>query len=220
MTSHVRSNDGRVQDVAAVAEAARREGAAVLLDASHSAGILPVRASELGLDYVVVSAYKHLLCPRGVAFFHIARSRWPAVQPIVASWRSAADPYGDSFYGGDLSALSPTASRYDVSLAWHAWVGALESLRFLCSVAEGERERWAVGLAGLLASRLGLKASGSSVLSVPVRSTDAAEEVLAAAGVVGALRAGKVRLSFHLYNGEEDVEVAARALAPLVAGGG
>ena len=177
-----------------------------------------MRASELGLDYVVVSAYKHLLCPRGVAFFRIARRRWPTVQPIVASWRSAADPYGESFYGGDLSALCSTAARYDVSLAWHAWVGALESLRFLSSVAEDERERWAVGLAGLLASRLGVEATGSSVLSVPVRSTEAAQRALVAAGVVAAVRAGKVRLSFHLYNGEEDVDLAARVLEPLVAG--
>ena len=45
--------------------AARSVGAQVLVDASHSTGILPLAAERLQIDFVVAAAYKHLLCPRG-----------------------------------------------------------------------------------------------------------------------------------------------------------
>ena len=154
-TSHVRSRNGRVQDLAAVAEAASRVGAAVLVDATHSAGILPIWASRLGVDYVVCAAYKHLLCPRGVAFMSVREAAWGKGLPAAASWRSAADPYAH-YYGPDLPVLSRTAAQYDVSLAWHAWVGAVPSLEFLRSVEAGQRQQWVVGLAKNLADRLGL----------------------------------------------------------------
>jgi selenocysteine lyase/cysteine desulfurase len=38
-------------------------------------------------------------------------------------------------------------------------------------------------------------------------------ERLAAAGVRAAVRAGRLRLSFHLYNSDADVEAVLRALA-------
>jgi selenocysteine lyase/cysteine desulfurase len=167
VTSHIRSNDGHVQDLATVAAAARAADARVLVDATYTAGILPVDADELGLDYVVAAAYKHLLCPRDAAFMRIARQRWSPTPPPAASWRSAADPYGH-YYGGDLSALAPTAARFDVSLAWHAWVGGERSLAFLTNIPLAQRQRWCVGLADELAVRLHLAPTESSLISVRV----------------------------------------------------
>ena len=167
-TSQVRSNDGRVQDLAAVAAAARAVGAAVLVDATHAAGVLPVDAEALGLDYVLVAAYKHLLCPRGVALMRVARERWEhGAGPgrVVALGRRRLRP----LLRPELADLAPTAARYDVSLAWHAWVGAVPALEFLAGVPAGERRDWCVGLADEAAKLLGLPPTGSSVLAVPVR---------------------------------------------------
>ncbi|GIF51530.1 selenocysteine lyase/cysteine desulfurase [Asanoa ferruginea] len=216
-TSQVRSNDGRVQDLAAVAAAARAVGAAVLVDATHAAGVLPVDAAALGLDYVLVAAYKHLLCPRGVALMRVARSRWSQVPAFVASWRSAGDAYAH-YYGPSLDDLAPTAARYDVSLAWHAWVGAVPALEFLASVPAPDRRDWCVGLADETAKLLGLPPTGSSVLAVPVADRAAAASALRAANIVtsvpptgpGAL----IRLSFHLYNDLSQARLVADVLAP------
>ncbi|GIF62590.1 hypothetical protein Ais01nite_06250 [Asanoa ishikariensis] len=214
-TSQVRSNDGRVQDLAAVATAARAVGAAVLVDATHAAGVLPVDAEALGLDYVLVAAYKHLLCPRGVAFMRVARERWEQVPALVASWRSAGDAYAH-YYGPALADLAPTAARYDVSLAWHAWVGAVPALEFLAGVPAGERRDWCVGLADEAAKLLGLPPTGSSVLAVPV--TEGAPAALRAANIVTSVpptgAAALIRLSFHLYNDLSQARLVADVLAP------
>ena len=166
MTSHVRSNDGRVQDLGELARAIHAVGGRILVDATHSAGIMQIDATAMDLDVVVAAAYKHLLCPRGVALMRVGSDLLPALSPWAASWRSAAKPY-DHFYGGDLSVLADTAARLDVSLAWHGWVGAEQSLDFLCSVPSDDRESWCVGLATRLADGIRIMPTGSSVIGVP-----------------------------------------------------
>jgi selenocysteine lyase/cysteine desulfurase len=212
-TSHVRSNGGDVQDLDSVAAQAAEVGARVLIDATHSAGLLPIDSSRRGLDVVVAAAYKHLLCPRGVAFVRISPSAQRAYAPVSASWVSVAPR---TYYGGDTGALAPDARRFDVSLAWHAWVGAVESLRFLNAIPAEQRRRWTVGLASDLAARLGLEATGSSFLSIPVRvPLDELTRRLAEADVAASIRAGEVRVAFHVYNTQADVDYVAGVLAPL-----
>lgn len=215
-TSHVRSNGGGRQDLGAVCSAVREHGAAVLLDATHSAGVLEIRAEEDGIDYVLCAAYKHLLCPRGVAFLRVARRHWHTLQPVCASWRSAGDRYSH-FYGGTLDDLADDAAKFDVSLAWHAWYAARESLRVLAAVDAGKRERWTVGLATRLAVLLGLEPTGSSILGIPVALTHGeVVERLKQASIVASEREGAVRVSFHLYNDDADVRLVAETLVDVV----
>src|SRR5262245_11088919 len=129
-TSQVQSNGGALQDMEAVAAAAQEHGAAIIVDATHAAGIVRLDARRLGVDCVVAAAYKHLLCPRGVAFMRLASASRFRPAPFLAGWRAAADPYS-TYFGGTLDDLAAGAAQYDVSLAWHPWVGARESLRTL-----------------------------------------------------------------------------------------
>jgi selenocysteine lyase/cysteine desulfurase len=216
-TSHVQSNGGALQEIEAVAEAARAHGAAVVVDATHSTGVLRLDARRLEIDCVISAAYKHLLCPRGVAFMRLSSTSRLHPAPFLAGWRAAADPYS-TYYGGTLDDLADGAARYDVSLAWHPWVGALESLRTLTAVGAQERESHAVGLASAAAEALAIRPTGSSVLGVPVRTSPAeTRALLAGAGIVASLPAGQVRFSFHMYNVDEDVEHLAAVVGPLVA---
>jgi selenocysteine lyase/cysteine desulfurase len=212
-TSHVRSNGGGVQDLDAVAAAAARVGARLLVDATHAAGILPIEASARGLDLVVVAAYKHLLCPRGVAFMRISPDEQRRFVPLNASWVSA-DPR--TYFGGGAELLASDARRFDVSLAWHPWVGAVESLRVLNAIPAEERERWTTGLATDFAGRVGVEPTGSSFVGVPVRIGLAeTRRVLADADVAASMHTGEVRVSFHVYNTLADVDYVAGVIGPL-----
>lgn len=215
-TSHVRSNGGGLQDIEAVAEAAKAHGAALLVDATHSAGLLRLDARRLEIDCVVVAAYKALLCPRGVAFMRLSSTSRLRPAPFLAGWRSAADPYS-TYFGGTLADLAAGAAKYDVSLAWHPWVGARESLLTLMAVDAAARESYAVGLATAAAEALGVAPTGSSVLGVPVRTApEETRAVLREAGIAAAFPAGQVRFSFHIYNVPADVEHLAEVVGPLV----
>jgi len=209
--SLVQSQSGRTAAQTEVVDAAERVGARTLIDATHAVPFLRIDARA---DFVVCSAYKHLLSPRGVAFLAIARQRWPETPAWLANWRSTPNPY-TVFYGGPLSQAA-SAARYDVSLAWHAWAGAATSLGLLVDWRHDGLLEEPRALARELATSLGLPPPASTLVSVPVDDAERLRAELQQAGIKAAVRAGGVRLSTHVYNTREQVERATAILARFV----
>jgi selenocysteine lyase/cysteine desulfurase len=203
--SSVQSADGRVLDVGALTAAAVRHGARVLLDTTQSCGWLPVDCSTV--DYAVCAAYKWLLSPRGVAFLSVRPEHLDTLTPHAANWYAGADIWS-SIYGSPLR-LSAAARRLDTSPAWFSWVGAAHALELLAGLDAEAVRAHDVGLADAFLAGLGRPPQGSAIVTV---DAPGAADALAGAGVRSAVRAGRVRASFHLYNDDSDVE---RALAAL-----
>jgi selenocysteine lyase/cysteine desulfurase len=67
-----------------------------------------------------------------------------------------------------------------------------------------------IALANEFLTALGQPPSNSAIVSVP--ADDAAVDRLTAAGVRFGVRAGRVRVAFHLYSTTADVDLAVRAL--------
>ena len=212
--SLTRSQDGATAALGDIAAAARHHGAQLLVDATHAIPFVPVERWIADIDYLVCHGYKHLLCPRGVAFFHVRRDRWNDIQPWLANWR-AGEPLYMRSYGGSLDDLARDARRFDVSLAWHAWVGAEPSLALLVEWRERGFLEDAKMLANRLASGLGVEEPSASIVSLRVHDAEAAEIALAEVGVRCAARGGNIRLSPHVYNTADDVDRAIDALAAL-----
>ena len=106
--SAVQSSDGRIADIDAVLEAARRVGALTVVDATQAAGWLRLPLDRI--DATVCSAYKWLCCPRGTAFMVVSPRCWPMCRPSAASW-FAADECTAAYYGSPLRlARTPGAS--------------------------------------------------------------------------------------------------------------
>ena len=210
--SHVQSASGVAVDLEALCTAAHGVGAKVFVDLSQSLGVIPFDVASPAVDYAACAAYKWLCCPRGVGFFYVRRSHWPSTPAPAANWRAGDDPYG-RFYGTPLH-LAPTASRFDVSLAWNAWVGAKASLELLTELDETLRFELANGAARGFADCLGLAPPAAGIVSVAVK--EGAAEILEREHVVTSSRAGRVRLAFHFYNTLQQAEQVAALLEPFV----
>jgi selenocysteine lyase/cysteine desulfurase len=205
--SLVQSATGEVADAASVATAARDAGARVLIDTTQATGWMPT--TELEADMIVCHSYKWLCAPRGAAFAAFSDRAMAELTPLAAGWYSGTDPWA-SCYGPDLH-LADDAGRFDLSPAWHAWVGAEAALDFAASLDAEEVRIYDVGLANAFRERLGLVASDSAIVTWP----DAEGDDLAAltvAGITASGRAGRARVAFHLWNDDEDVHLAARAI--------
>lgn len=209
-TSLVQSADGRLLDLDQLLAATRATDTRLLLDITQAAGWLPVAASVA--DYTVCGGYKFLLAPRGTAFFTVRPDRLETLTPFLAGWYAGAERWS-SIYGGPLR-LSETARRFDISPAWHAWVGQAESLELLNAVGGDAIWQHTTALAADLARRLGRPTPGSATLSLPIAAD--ASEALARAGITCAVRAGNLRVSFHLYNTADEVVQTAEALQGVV----
>lgn len=201
------SADGRLADVAALQEACRRTDTRLLLDLTQSAGWLPLDVS--GVDYTVCSAYKWLLSPRGTAFMTVHPDRWDDLIPHAAGWYAGDDPW-DSIYGAPLR-LARDARRFDTSPAWHAFVGTDASLSLLEDVGLPALHRHGVGLANRFLAGIDRPPGESAIVSLAVDQE--APALLARHGIQAAVRAGRLRLSFHVSNGPQDADVAASVLA-------
>ena len=202
--STVQSADGRRADLGAL----RDTGVPLFLDATQSAGALPVDLD--GVDFLVAAAYKWLLCPRGLAFLHVRRDRLGDVDPWLAGWKSTDDVY-ERFYGPPLN-LTPDARRLDTSLPWLLAAGGRASLELIAGLGVERIAAHDLALASRFCARLGIPETGSPIVQVEAEDAMSAVERLREAGVRCTARAGALRFAFHLYNDEADVDRAVEAI--------
>jgi selenocysteine lyase/cysteine desulfurase len=205
--SAVQSADGRLADLDALVEACAATGTRVLLDTTQAVGWLPVEANRFA--YTTGGGYKWLLAPRGTCFFTVVPELAHEIVPHSAGWNAGADRW-NSLYGGPLR-LADDARRFDVSPAWHSWVAQAPALDLLTEIGPAVLHAHTLALANRFRAAVDLPPGNSAIVSM---ATDAAvAERLERARVVGGVRAGRLRLAFHLYNTEADVARAADAVA-------
>lgn len=205
--SAVQSADGRLVDLAALASAAEAAGARVLLDTTQAAGWLPIDAGRF--TYTVCGGYKWLLAPRGGCFFTVQPQHLDELVPHTAGWYAGAQPW-ESIYGSPLR-LADDARRFDVSPAWHSWVGQAPALALLHEVGVATLHAHALGLANRFRAGVGLPPGDSAIVSLGAGPD--IEDRLNRAGIAASLRAGRLRLAFHVNNDEDDVDRATEVLA-------
>ncbi|MFS8499718.1 MAG: aminotransferase class V-fold PLP-dependent enzyme [Micromonosporaceae bacterium] len=203
--SLVQSADGAVAPYRRLVEAARAYGATVVVDATQACGWLPFEAALA--DVVVVAAYKWLMSPRGSAFAYLAPQVREGMTPHAANWCAAEDVHA-SYYGPPMR-LAGDARRFDISPAWFSWVGTAPALEVVERIGVAAIHDHNVRLANRFLTALGRPPGDSAIVTVEVPG---AAERLAAAGVRTAVRAGRVRASFHVYNTDADVDAAVAAL--------
>lgn len=209
--SAVQSATGEVADCAAISERAREAGAVLHLDTTQAAGWLPIDA-ELA-DFVTCHAYKWLCAPRGSSFMTIhpeLPDRHPelaqAMRPLAAGWFSAAE---GAYYGMPLR-MAEGARAFDISPAWHSWVGTAPALQVLLDTGVDAIYEHNLRLANLFRAGVGLASSDSAIVSVEL--PEGAADRLRHAGIRFTVMDGRVRLAFHLYTTAADVEAALDAV--------
>jgi selenocysteine lyase/cysteine desulfurase len=203
--SLVQSSNGDVAEYRRIVDAARAVGALVLVDATQACGWLPFDASLA--DGVFAAGYKWLMTPRGTALAYLAPTLRERMRPLAAGWYAGERPY-ESFYGLPM-VLANDARAFDTSTAWFSWVAMVPTLELVEAIGLEAIRDHNVALANRFLDGLGRPPGNSAIVTVEVAG---AQERLAAAGVRAAVRAGRVRASFHVYTTERDVDMALDAL--------
>lgn len=205
--SLVQSASGEIADAEAIAAAAARTGARTLVDLTQSLGWLPVGAA--GFDFTVCHAYKWLCAPRGTAFLTVREGLDYELVPLAAGWYSADDVWASCYAGH--TPLAAGAGRFDVSPAWPALGGTEAALRAVAALDPHAVHAHDLTLANAAREVLGLPAGDSAIVTwADPDGNDLA--ALTAGGIVASGRAGNARVSFHLWNTADDIELLARAL--------
>lgn len=218
--AHVSFRTGRRLDVPRLVAHAHAAGAMVLLDDYQHTGTAPLDVHALGVDALVTGTLKYLLGPPGVAFLYVRRSLVERLEPLVTGWFGRTDPFAFALTPLDWSS---SARRFETGSPPVASVyGAAAGLELLHLVSvpavAGQVARLAARMrSGALNRGFGVVTpedpAERGALTV-LRSTDAPALAgrLAVRGVIASARGSGLRLSFHGYNTDEDVDCVLAAL--------
>lgn len=216
--SSVHWSDGGALDLTRIAPALRAQGAALLIDATHGAGVMKLDVRTLDPDFLVFPTYKWVLGPYGRAFLYVARRRQDGVPLEQTAFGRRAIAADSVPYMKDASYTSG-ARRFDMGERDHfismemASVG-MEMMAGWGQAAVEQRlamltERLAEGLGNMKTARLpDPKVRAPHILSVafPSGMPEGLTDRLAAERVYAAPRLGRLRISPHVYNDAEDID--------------
>ncbi len=197
--SAVQMATGEVADLDGIAAAAEDSGVLTVVDATQAVGWLPIAAGRF--DVVTAHAYKWMLSPRGTAFMTLRAERLGQIVPHAAGWYAGEDPLA-TFFGPPLR-LAESARRLDTSPAWFMWVATAPALATIEEIGVDRIHEHDVGLANRFRAGLGLEPGDSAIVFYDV---EGAAEKLERAGIRAAVRGGRLRTSWHVYNTTGDVD--------------
>jgi selenocysteine lyase/cysteine desulfurase len=227
--SSVHWSDGGLIDIEKVGAALRQRGATFVVDATHSAGVLAIDVRRLDPDVVIFPTYKWLLGPYGRAFLYVAKRHQGGI-PLEQTAGGRRDVRAENaVYFADLSYVAD-ARRFDMGERDHfislemASIG-MEMMAEWGAEAIAERllmltERIAEGVRNIGVSVPERHIRAPHILSLGFKDgmPKGLIEGLASEDIYVAARLGRMRVSPHVYNDEEDVERFVAGLARRLRG--
>ncbi len=216
---------GQRLPVRQLSEIARSANALLSVDSTHAAGVIPIEAGYA--DILVASCYKWLLGIHGVAIFYWNRQRLPDLSPPFLGWHTAASI--PDWQDPTTYTPRPGAARFEMGNPGFVSIYVLENaLDHILKIGVPLIEKHVLGLSGLAwegLNELGFELmtprdpeqrAGNICFMTPhideVTAWLARQGILVWGGYAGV---GRVRISTHLYNADEDVERLLAALRRL-----
>ena len=222
VATQVFSNSAVLAPAAEIARRARERGVFAVLDIAQSAGAIPINLNAIQPDFALGTSLKYLCGGPGAAFLWTRRETAAKTTPLDVGWFSHEEPFemdirnfryahdAARFWGGTPS-VAPYAmavAGLEVLLETGIEAVSAHNQRLLTRLLESLPD-------GAILSHRKRGERGSAAL-IAVRDVATASRVLANAGIAHDCRRKAVRVSFHLYNTDADVDALLAAVEPLL----
>jgi len=216
--SHVEYGNGQTYDLNLLSDAAHEQGALLVVDATQSAGAIPIDIQACPVDALISGAYKWLCGPFGAAFMYVAPHLSEKLVPGLVGFRSHKN-----MWELDASRIDypQAAQKFEFStMAFGCAVGLTRAIDFLNEVGVEKIFQYNRQLADILVTGLRSRDAvitspldykdRSSIVTAYFKNIDSKEIIagLKAAQVFVSSRASAMRFSPHLYNTVEDIDSA------------
>ncbi len=200
----------------------------LFLDGSQSVGALAFDVGKTPVDVLAVHGYKWLMAPTGAGFMYVSPAFRKKLPPNVIGWRSHRDWRNVDRLHSGTPVFKDAAEKYEGGgLPFHLLYAMDSSVTWMLEIGPEAIERRVMELASSTRSMLrGLgaeldgadqkKASQIVIAGFPSVDASAAARALREQKVVIAARHGRLRISPHFYNDDEDLKRLESALKKLV----
>jgi len=218
--AHVCFRNGYRLDLPRLVARAHDAGALVMVDDYQHTGTAPLDVRALGVDVLVTGTLKYLLGPPGVSLLYVRRSLVEQLEPLVTGWFGRAEPFAFALTPLDWSSSArrlesgspPVPSVYGA-------VAGLELLRMPGADQVGHQIARLVNrtVTGALDRGLDVRtpitpSERGALVVVGATDAQALAARLAARGVIASARGSGLRVSFHAYNNDADVDAVLAGL--------
>jgi cysteine desulfurase/selenocysteine lyase len=220
--SHVEFASGFRNDLDRLAELCHARRIALFVDAIQGLGPLVIDVQKTPIDFLAADGHKWLLGPEGAGLLFVRRDWIDRLRPIGIGWHSVVGSYNSPEI--DLR-LKPSAQRWEGGSFNMSGLQALgASVNMVLEIGPDVVSRRILERAASvreLAARAGWRVTGSKRpedLSgiVAIEHDDVSPQHAAKAlrqqGIAVCARRGKLRVSPHVYNNDEDLERLRTAL--------
>jgi cysteine desulfurase / selenocysteine lyase len=227
--SHIQFLTGHRLDLRRLADLAHAHDALLIVDATQSAGQVPIDVTADDVDVLITGSYKWLCAPFGAALCYLKPEHWERFDPPLVGWRSAPDPYA---LKAPWQGLADGARRMEFStMSYGAAVALGAALDYVLALDVAAILRHDLALAARLArglSDLGAelltpaddeRRAGTVTARFPGRDGEAVAAELNRRGVIVSPRVGSTRYSAHFYNTVTDIDAALDATAAILRAG-
>ncbi len=236
--THASNLTGNVLDIARIGEMARRRGALLIVDASQTAGALPIDMEAMGIDVLCFTGHKGLMGPQGTGGLCVR----PGVE--IEPWKVG----GSGVHSYDRRQPREYPTRLEAgTLNGHGIAGLSAALDFLQEVGleaiEAKERALMARFYQAVSAMDGVTVYGdfsqarrSAIVALNIRDYDSAavsDELSETYGIatrpgahcaprmhqaLGTTDRGAVRFSFSWFNTQEEVDEAIRAVGQLAEG--
>src|SRR6185295_15018869 len=218
--THVCFRNGHKSDIAGLVQLSHDRGAYVFLDDYQRTGSGPIDIHALGVDVMVTGCLKYLLAAAGIGFLYVRRELIERFEPTVTGWFGRINPFAFRIDELDWPA---GANRFESGTPpvpnAYAALAALDLLERIGYDEVGKQVDHLVARYAAAANEAGFlvrtpAASDRRGPLVVVQSVDgpALVQKLAGRGIVASCRGNGLRVSFHAYNTDGDVDAVIGAL--------
>jgi selenocysteine lyase/cysteine desulfurase len=223
-TSRVFFLSGYIQDVQALASAAHRHGALLLVDDYQGTGQIPIDVKALDIDFLVTGTLKWLMGGSGLALVYVREELIPQLQPTITGWFGSRDQFQfrttEFAYREDAARLEAgtpaVAPIYTASAAidivHEIGVGPIrERTRYLADdlIRRAQAKGWPI--------RSPLNgAERSSIVMLGLERPEEIVPALTARNIIVDYRPGLLRISPHFYNTIAENEAVIAAIEEIL----
>ncbi len=220
--SHVEFASGFRNDLDALANLCRERGIALFVDAIQGLGPLTIDVRRTPIDFLAADGHKWLLGPEGAGLLYIRRDWIERLRPIGVGWKSVTSSYNSATV--DFT-LKPDASRWEggtfAMAPLQAFARSIELFLEIGPEIVSRRILDRAEAVRAIARAAGWTVHGSDrpedvagIVALEKPGVDLEAFALACRGrrIALACRRGRLRVSPHIYNNDDDLGRLAEAL--------
>jgi cysteine desulfurase / selenocysteine lyase len=204
-----------------VARFLAERGVLLYLDGTQSVGVLQFDVQKVRPAMLCVDAYKWLLTPNGAGFVYIAPELRRRLPPTIVGWRTDRNWRAVDALNHGKPVLSDDAEKYEGGgLPFPSLYAMGAALEMVLTIGPAAIETRVLELAGQI--RALLREQGAEVnqdasqivtACLPGRDSIEVARQLKERRIIVSARHGRLRISPHFYNNEEDFEALRQALS-------